>query len=179
MSSQAASFCQILALPNGGGAQQGLGEMFSLDLHTGTGNFTVPIALPTRRTGLHAQLTLAYSTGNGNGYFGLGWSLSIPGVMRKTSKGIPRYRDDAKDMSKMDRFAHSGVEDLIPIEDPSLDPLKATPYHPRTGGLFAKVIHHHNAQADTNYWEVRSKSGLISDKSILLLRPYEPEVLLN
>ena len=33
-----------IALPKGGGALSGIGEKFSPDLHTGTGNFSVPIA---------------------------------------------------------------------------------------------------------------------------------------
>lgn len=37
---------QTITLPRGGGALHGIGETFSPDLHTGTGNFTVPIALP-------------------------------------------------------------------------------------------------------------------------------------
>lgn len=61
----------------------GMGEKFSPDLHTGTGNFTVPIALPPGRNGFQPQLNLTYSTGNGNGFWGLGWGLSIPGVTRK------------------------------------------------------------------------------------------------
>ncbi len=74
---------QIISLPKGGGALHGIGETFSPDLHTGTGNFTVPIALPPGRNGFQPQLSLVYSTGNGNGLFGLGWSLSILGVSRK------------------------------------------------------------------------------------------------
>lgn len=162
MGSQATSPNQIITLPKGGGAQHGLGEKFSPDLHTGTGNFTVPIALPPGRNGFQPQLNLVYSTGNGNGYFGLGWSLSIPGVMRKTSKGIPRYRDYDKEVKNWDTFVLSGAEDLVPIKDPSLNPVKATRFRPRTEGLFAKIIHHHDAQVGTNYWEVCSKDGLIS-----------------
>ena len=100
---------QIIALPQGGGAMHGLGEKFSPDLHTGTGNFTVPIALPPGRNGFQPQLNLVYSTGNGNGPFGLGWSLSLPGISRKTSKGVPHY-DDATDV-----FILSGAEDLVPV----------------------------------------------------------------
>ena len=61
----------------------GVGETFSPDLHTGTGNFTVPIALPPGRNVFQPQLSLVYSTGSGNGPYGLGWSLTIPGVSRK------------------------------------------------------------------------------------------------
>lgn len=162
MGSQATAPNQIISLPKGGGAQQGLGEKFSPDLHTGTGNFTVPIAVPPGRNGFQPQLNLVYSTGNGNGFFGLGWGLSIPGVTRKASKGIPRYRDYDKELKERDTFILSGAEDLVPISDPALDPSKATRYRPRTEGLFAKIIHHHYAQAGTNYWEVCSKDGLIS-----------------
>src|SRR5206468_243689 len=34
---------QVISLPKGGGALHGIGEKFSPDVHTGTGNFTVPI----------------------------------------------------------------------------------------------------------------------------------------
>src|SRR6185436_20084618 len=106
----------LIALPKGGGALSGLGEKFSPDLLTGTGNFTVPLALPPGRHGFQPQLSLGYSTGNGNSAFGLGWSLSIPGVTRKTSKGIPRYRDNPGDPSRdTDVFVLSGAEDLVPV----------------------------------------------------------------
>ena len=47
----------VISLPKGGGAVSGLGEKFSPDLFTGTGNFSVPIALPPGRHGLQPQLT--------------------------------------------------------------------------------------------------------------------------
>jgi hypothetical protein len=95
MSNKSGTSSQVISLPKGGGAIKGIGETFSPDLFTGTGNFTVPIALPPGRNGFQPELNLVYSTGNGNGSFGLGWGLSIPGVSRKTSKGIPRYDDEA------------------------------------------------------------------------------------
>src|SRR5713226_8102160 len=93
----------IITPPKGGGALQGIGEKFSPDLFTGTGNFTVPIALPPGRNGFKPQVDLVYSTGNGNGPFGLGWNLSIPGITRKTSKGVPHYDDS------LDTFVLSGA----------------------------------------------------------------------
>lgn len=150
MSNKSGISSQVISLPHGGGALQGIGEKFSPDLHTGTGNFTVPIALPLGRNGFQPQLNLVYSTGNGNGCFGLGWSLSIPGVSRQTSKGIPRY-DNAKDI-----FVLSGAEDLVPVEQQP----GATRYQPRTEGLFAQILHRQDANND--YWEVKSKDGLVS-----------------
>lgn len=76
----------VISLPKGGGAVAGMGESFSPDLFTGTGNFSVPIAVPPGRNGLQPSLTLGYSTGSGNGPFGLGWNMSLPGVARKTPR---------------------------------------------------------------------------------------------
>jgi RHS repeat-associated protein len=142
---------QVISLPQGGGALHGLGEKFSPDLHTGTGNFTVPIALPPGRNGFQPQLNLVYSTGHGNGPFGLGWNLGVPGVRRKTSKGVPWY-DDSKDV-----FILSGTEDLVPVTGA---PPGAIRYRPRTENFFARIDHYRDASND--YWEVRSKDGLVS-----------------
>jgi hypothetical protein len=150
MSNKSGISSQIMSLPQGGGALHGIGEKFAPDLHTGTGNFTVPIALPPGRNGFQPQLSLVYSTGSGNGPFGMGWGLSVPGVSRKNAKGVPIY-DDAKDT-----FILSGAEDLVPVERFEA----RTRYRPRTEGLFARILHHHNA--DNDYWEVRSKNGLVS-----------------
>ncbi len=169
MSNKSSASSQVISLPKGGGAQHGIGEKFSPDLHTGTGNFTVPIALPPGRNGFQPQLNLVYSTGSGNGLFGLGWSLSIPGVSRKTSKGVPRY-DDEKDT-----FILSGAEDLVRVGLPSTNQTDTeittrTGYRPRTEGLFARIEHCrvvHKPTTDQlawveDYWEVRSKDGLVS-----------------
>jgi hypothetical protein len=151
MSNTSGTSEQVISLPKGGGALHGISEKFSPDLFTGTGNFTVPIALPPGRNGFQPELNLVYSSGHGNGPFGLGWGLSIPGVSRKTSKGVPLF-DDAKDT-----FILSGVEDLVPVAD---ELPGATRYQPRTEGLFARIYHHRDASND--YWEVRSKDGLMS-----------------
>lgn len=151
MGDQADSPGEIISLPKGGGAVQGIGEKFSPDLYTGTGNFTIPIAIPPGRNGFKPELSLAYSTGNGNGPFGLGWAFSVPGVSRKTSKGIPRYNDAT------DTFLLSGSEDLVPVASSVAG---ATQYRPRTEGLFAEIFHH--SSAPDNYWEVKTKDGLIS-----------------
>ncbi len=138
-----------ISLPKSGGAIAGLGETFSPDLFTGSGNFAVPIDVPPGRNGLQPQLSLVYSTGNGISPFGLGWSLSIPGISRKTSKGIPRYVGN-------DTFILSGAEDLILVQKEE----GVTRYQPRTEGLFAKIDRHQDANND--YWQVRSKEGLTS-----------------
>src|SRR5438876_11006800 len=95
---------QVLSLPKGGGAITGMGEKFQPDLYTGTANLTVPIAIPAGRNSFQPDLAIRYSTGQPNGPFGLGWRLSVPEIARKTSKGIPRYRDAAANWLQHDTF---------------------------------------------------------------------------
>src|SRR5262245_615125 len=157
MSNKAGTSGQVISVPKGGGAMHGIGEKFAPDLHTGTGNFTVPIAVPPGRNGFQPQLSLVYSTGHGNGPFGLGWGLSVPGVSRQTSRGVPVY-DDANDV-----FILSGAEDLVPVPGGADGAIR---YRPRTEGLFARIERHRRAGnaevAGNDYWEVRSKDGLVS-----------------
>jgi hypothetical protein len=137
---------------------KGLGEKFSPDLHTGTGNFSIPISLPPGRNGLHPELSLGFSTGQGNDVFGLGWKLSVPGVSRKTSDGVPHYNEAGRlpYHRREDVFILSGTEDLVKVDDS--DP-KRVRYQPRTEGLFAEILHD---TSSGNEWLVRTKDGMIS-----------------
>lgn len=173
MANKSNNLGQIISTPQGGGALRGIGETFSPDLHTGTGNFTVPITLPAGRNGFQPQLSLSYSTGNGNGPFGLGWNLTIPGVSRKTSKGIPRYRDEHTSQDGGDTFLLSGAEDLVPINETA----SGVSYRPRTEGLFARI--EHQATPETDHWEVRSKDGLVSLYGTPSALPDDPAVIAN
>jgi RHS repeat-associated protein len=140
-----------LSLPQGGGALSGIGESFSPDLHTGTANLAVPLPLPTGRNGFGPKVSLAYTSGAGNGPFGLGWGLDVPAISRKTSLGVPVY-DDGTDV-----FVLAGGEDLVPVGNPAAG---VTSYRPRTEGAFAHIDHHRAPGSD--YWVVRSKDGLTS-----------------
>ncbi|MGD1845644.1 MAG: SpvB/TcaC N-terminal domain-containing protein, partial [Salibacteraceae bacterium] len=159
MSNKSGIGSNIISLPKGGGAQGGLGESFSPDLFTGTGNYSVPVGVPAGRNGFQPQLSLGYSTGNGNSPFGLGWGLSVPGVSRKTNRGIPVYDDD------QDVFVLSGAEDLVLLEKERAVVEEVVHqqwrYRPRTEGLFARITHHKFSDG-RDYWEVRSKDGLCS-----------------
>ncbi|MGL4175177.1 MAG: SpvB/TcaC N-terminal domain-containing protein, partial [Dermatophilaceae bacterium] len=141
---------QIVSLPTGGGAVRGIGEKFAPDLHTGTGNVTVPVEIPAGRRGFQPSLALGYSSGSGNGPFGLGWSLGVPGVTRQTARGLPTYDDT------QDTFVLSGAEDLVAVESrPGV-----IRYRPRTEGLFARIEHHTGDGHD--FWLVRTRDGQVS-----------------
>jgi len=132
------SAAEAISLPKGGGALSGIGETFQPDLQTGTGNLTVPIELPPGRNGLAPALSLAYSTGNGNSAFGLGWTLSVPQISRRTSSGVPTY-------GAHDVFVLSGSEDLVEVplgsaasEQPEPGTVRRR-YRPRTEAGFARI----------------------------------------
>lgn len=128
----------ILSLPQGGGAVKGLGEKFSPDLQTGTGNFSIPIAVPAGRAGLQPSPALAYSTGNGNSEFGLGWGLTLPGVTRRTSKGVPVYDDE--NAVPPGRGRRTAAKDRPPARSPgSLRPVASFRPAPPDGEPISKA----------------------------------------
>ncbi|NMH88794.1 SpvB/TcaC N-terminal domain-containing protein [Flavivirga algicola] len=98
-----------ISLPKGGGAISGIDEKFSVNAINGTASFSVPLPLSPSR-GVSPSLNLSYNSGAGNGIFGLGWSLDLPSIKRKTDKGLPQYLDAIDS----DTFLFSGTEDLIP-----------------------------------------------------------------
>ena len=158
-----------LTLPKGGGSIRGMGDKFQPNVFDGTGTFSIPIATSPGRAGFGPQLSLEFSTGNGNGPFGLGWNLGIPSVTRKTDKGLPRYDDE-------DVFVISGAEDLVPVDAGS--PLSASPtlrgaytvktYRPRVEGLFACVerwtrpISTRGVSRKEEHWRVVTKDNITS-----------------
>ncbi len=102
-----------ISLPKGGGAVRGISEKFGVDAANGTANFAVPLPMSPGRAGFTPALHLGYDSGAGNGPFGMGWSLDLPVVSRRTDKGLPRYVDG----DESDIFVFSGTEDLVPVVD--------------------------------------------------------------
>jgi len=118
----------VISLPQGGGAIRGLGESFHPEPQTGTGNLTIPLDVPLGRGGFQPTIAVSYSTGAGNGLFGLGWGAGLPSISRRTAQGVPRYRAD-------DVFLLTGDE-LVEAE-----PVPGgTRYRPRIESAFAQIL---------------------------------------
>jgi hypothetical protein len=151
-----------ISLPKGGGAIRGLGEKFAANLITGTGAMTVPIATSEGRGEFGANLSLSYDSSTGNDIFGLGWTLSLPAITRKTDKGLPRYRD----LEDSDVFILSGAEDLVPLHRQDLD------------GTW--VAAHPGYQRDADSFLVRDPSGrlLVHEDELdgYRVRRYRPRI---
>lgn len=162
-----------ISLPKGGGAIRGIGEKFGANPVTGTGSMTVPIAISPGRSGFGPQLSLSYDSGAGNGPFGFGWSLSLPSIVRKTDKGLPKYRDT----DESDVFILSGAEDLVPVlvetaggnwEREQIAPrtvdgktYRIHKYRPRIEGLFARIERWTNQTDPTEtFWRSISRDNI-------------------
>jgi RHS repeat-associated protein len=163
---------QAIALPQGTGKIQGMGESFSTQLSTGVANFTVPFALLPARGGAQPSLSLTYSSGSGAGVAGMGWDVGVAFIARQTDRGLPRYQDPATGggwAPTQDRFIFNGGQELIPIclvpssACTSQVPNEVMPtwasgwqyFRPRVEGGFLRFFW----SPDHRTWRVQSTSG--------------------
>lgn len=138
---------------------------------------SVPIAASPSRSGFGPQLNLSYDSGSGNGPFGIGWSLPIPSITRKTDKGLPKYRD----AEESDVFILSAAEDLVPVFqhnpagsfvlDKQGNPVYDTEqrdgytikrYRPRIEGLFALIERWTRDSDGDAHWRTISKDNVLT-----------------
>ncbi|GAA4457575.1 SpvB/TcaC N-terminal domain-containing protein [Rurimicrobium arvi] len=153
-----------ISLPKGGGALRGIDEKFNVNAVNGTAGLEVAFPLSPARSGFTPSLSLSYNSGAGNSEFGLGWSMSLPSVQRKTDKRLPCY-DDAEEA---DVFLLAGAEDLVPVLDNSGIPVVHTEgayrialYRPRIEGLFARIEWIRKDDGNS-WWRVTTKDNLLT-----------------
>ena len=115
---------EALSLPTGPGSLAGMGEAVKAEPATGALTLSIPIALPPAPTGVGPDLTLRYDSRAGNGPLGIGWSLPLPSLQRRTDLGLPRY-------DRTDQLLWSGKQ-LVEIAPGS--------YRPRVEGEFTRVV---------------------------------------
>jgi RHS repeat-associated protein len=166
-----------ISLPKGGGAIRGLGEKFQTNPTNGTGTLSIPIPLSKSRGEFQPSLSLSYSSGSGNGPYGLGWSITVPSISRRTDKGIPRYIPFARcatDIAAVDAaadiFLLSGSEDLVPIatdEGPWIahrmtEGHLVRGYRPRIEGTFARIESWTRVADGDTHWRTISRDNILT-----------------
>ena len=165
-----------ISLPKGGGAIKGIDEKFSVNAVYGTAAFMFPLPFATAR-GASPALNLSYNSGSGNGIFGLGWTLSLGSIKRKTENELPQYHDTFDS----DTFLLSEAEDLVPEFGKEADGSlkvdaggdyvireKDSPdgaftirfYKPRLEGNFARIERWSNKTAPEIKWRVITKENV-------------------
>ena len=86
---------EAISLPTGPGSLEGMGESVNAEPATGALGLRVPVVLPPGPRHFEPDLSLHYASGSGNGPVGLGWSLALPEIARRTDHGLPRYGEGA------------------------------------------------------------------------------------
>ncbi len=153
-----------VSLPAGGGAIRGIDEKFKVNPATGSAGMTVALNMPPGRQNFGPQLVLGYDSGSGNGPFGLGWSLSLPAIARKTDRGLPTYQDE----DDADTFVLSGAEDLVPTPDPDQtrtidgESYRVRRYRPRIEGLFTRIERWTHAASGEIHWRAITRDNVTS-----------------
>ena len=162
-----------ISLPKGGGALKGIDEKFSVNAVNGTSSMQVPLPLTPGRSGFTPSLNLSYSSGGGNSEFGLGWSLGLPSIQRRTDKKLPEY-DDA---NESDVFLLAGAEDLQPLlvaDGDNWVPYSPTTYtsgtnqyivkryRPRIEGLFVRIEFIKAVGGTHSWWKVVTKDDIVT-----------------
>jgi len=168
-----------IGLPKGGGAIKGIDEKFSVNAVNGTATFSIPLPFSSARA-TSPSLSLTYNSGAGNSIFGLGWSLGLASIKRKTDKGLPQYLDSIDS----DTFLFSEAEDLVPEfkkepdgsfsvdvmsgdyiinEKDSPDSLSVIRfYKPRIEGLFARIERWMEKASGFIRWRIITKENVTS-----------------
>ena len=102
----------------------------------------IPIETKPGHAGLAPALSLNYSTHAGSGTAGVGWSLGLARVERRTDKGLPSFDD------QVDTFALQGDE-LLPVGGGH--------YRLRIESRFARI--RHVREDGQNFWVVTERDG--------------------
>lgn len=176
-------------LPKSGGAIRGIGEKFSVSPANGTSSFSIPIKTSKGRGSSTVDLNLTYSSGAGNGPFGIGWQISSQSIARKTDKGLPQYHD----ADDSDVYLLSGMEDLVPVQQVTADGVftnqvefrvqdgktfRVVRYNPRIESGFLRVLRLTDAETLDVYWEVKTDSNITTifgdGANSRVADPYDP-----
>ncbi len=158
-----------ISLPNGGGALRSIDEKFKVNAANGTCSLSVTLPFSKARSDVGLNLTLDYNSGSGNGAFGLGWSISLPSIHRRTEKQLPLYRD----ADESDVFVLSGSEDLVPGFVPDgqggwnpdttgSGTVHVRRYRPRIDSQFARIEEISIDGEAGFYWKVTTRENVVT-----------------
>jgi RHS repeat-associated protein len=120
-----------VAVPDGPGSVEGLGDNATLDRNMGLMAYQVAFELPKGFPQATPALGLTYSTGTGNSVVGIGWTLDTPSIERLTLRGLPAYTAD-------DELAADGGTQLVRVATTAT----TATYRARFEGSFVRYTWH-------------------------------------
>ncbi|EDY7342771.1 SPI-2 type III secretion system effector NAD(+)--protein-arginine ADP-ribosyltransferase SpvB, partial [Salmonella enterica subsp. enterica serovar Enteritidis] len=149
-------------LPKGGKALSQSGP-------DGLASITLPLPISAER-GFAPALALHYSSGGGNGPFGVGWSCATMSIARRTSHGVPQYNDS-------DEFLGPDGEVLVQTLSTGDAPnpvtcfaygdvsfpqsYTVTRYQPRTESSFYRLEYWVGNSNGDDFWLLHDSNGIL------------------
>ncbi|WP_156432455.1 SpvB/TcaC N-terminal domain-containing protein, partial [Burkholderia sp. MSMB1498] len=169
MQNDASVSVQSLSLPKGGGAIVGLGDSLTPIGPSGMAGFALPLPVSAGR-GYAPSLMLNYSSGAGNGPFGLGWQLSSAAIRRRTNCGVPRYDGGPEDefldldgevlVSERDEHGKTITTSVAKYGDKDLgETYQVTRYFPRVESAFDRIERWQGSGAVDDFWMSHGADG--------------------
>lgn len=162
------SAAPVISMPKGGGALKGIDEKFTVNAVNGSASLDVPFPFTPGRGGFTPALSVSYNSGTGNGPFGLGFSLGLADIRRRTDKKLPQYND----ANESDVFILAGAEDMVPllVEDsgnwvPDVftdGDYTIKRYRPRIEGLWARIEHIFKEGTAGSWWKVTTRDNKVT-----------------
>ncbi|TMP99457.1 MAG: hypothetical protein E6L09_09410 [Verrucomicrobia bacterium] len=145
-----------VAAAGGGAPAPGSGSpndilRFQTDLFTGRFGYAFPIVVSPGRQGAQPNLALAYNSGTGNGWCGVGWSLEAGFIQRETKHGVPVKWGSTLPLNEYDDS--KGFVFNVAGSSGALVNVGGNEYRAEIDGAFLKFLYYEN------YWEVTDKSG--------------------
>ncbi len=125
---------------------------------SGDASLSYPLVLPKGRHGLQPDLSVAYNSGGGNSWMGIGWDLKLPSVEISTLFGVPRYDGSAE----TETYTIDG-EQLAPTADPDSPAARQADrvFTRRAETGFQRIVRH-GGSPSSYWWEVTDKAGVRS-----------------
>ncbi|MBC6448672.1 SpvB/TcaC N-terminal domain-containing protein [Actinokineospora xionganensis] len=123
--------------------------------NSGDARLSFPFEVPKGRADLQPTLSVAYSSGGGSGWTGVGWDVSTPAITLDTRWGVPRYHTGLE----TETYLLNG-EQLTPVAHRGELQARTSEkvFHTRVEGQFDRIVRH--GDSPKNYWwEVTDKSG--------------------
>ena len=141
------------SLPEGPGSVNGFADNADVGVATGAMTYALPFEVPEGFAGATPSLSLAYSSGGGNGPWGMGWAVSMPSMERGTALGLPSYTTD-------DAFYADGGEQLVRVDTTGATYYE---YRARFESGFVRYRWHNPlaAAANGDYWTAELPDGSI------------------
>lgn len=127
---------------------------------TGGAEYTIPISVPPGTAGMQPSLSLTYSSQNGDGYLGIGWTLSgLPAITRCARTVAQDGVHGSVNFDTNDRFCMNGQR-LINISGSYGS--DGTEYRTEIES-FSKIISYGSQGTGPAYFKVWTKAGQIME----------------